>query len=134
MQAPPEHTGTSVLDDTLRALELSRIAALLQADGERLLQLHAVDYQLITPSGRCFTRDRYLGLLATGELRYLRWDAEAMAVRSCDTMALVRYAVTLQLGSPEEPGTPLRCWHTDSYEKRGGVWQAVWSQATRIAP
>ena len=138
MQALPEHTSLDctarALDDTLRGLELSRIAALVQADGKRLLQLHAADYQLITPAGRTFTRDRYLGLLASGELRYLRWEPEAMAVRSCDAMALVRYAVTLQLGSPEGPGTPLRCWHTDSYEKRSGVWQAVWSQATKIAP
>ena len=23
-------------------------------------------------------------------------------------------------------------WHTDYYEWRGGRWQAVWSQATRV--
>src|ERR1017187_6792813 len=29
-------------------------------------------------------------------------------------------------------GTPFQCWHTDSYELKDEVWQAVWSQATAI--
>ena len=129
----PQPSQHSSLDGYIRALETVRIAALLQADGALLQQLHAAEYQLISPSGNTLSRERYLGLLASGELRYQRWDAETMAVRSSPAMALVRYAVTLQLGTPNEPGTPRRCWHTDSYELRGGQWQAVWSQATQIA-
>ncbi len=115
-------------------MELARIVALVQPDMPALERLHAPDYQLITPTGRSFTRERYLGMLASGDLRYLRWEPEVVAVRSCDNMAVVRYVATLQLGTPQEPGTAFRCWHTDSYELRGGTWQAVWSQATKIAP
>lgn len=127
---PPQHSG---LDDYIRALERARIAALLKADVGVLQQLHAPQYQLVSPSGNTLSRESYLGMLASGTLRYQRWDAEAMAVRSSPTMALVRYATTLQLGTPEEPGTPRRCWHLDSYELQAGQWQAVWSQATQIA-
>ncbi len=134
MEALPERVDHATLADFMRALEHARSAALVQADAERLLHLHADDYQLITPSGRSFTRDRYLGLLASADLRYLRWEPDAMHVLGSDTLAVVRYTVTLQLGSPAGPGTPQRCWHTDAYQLCAGRWQAVWSQATKILP
>lgn len=132
-QARDEVMATS-LDDRIRNLESSRIHALTKPDIERLRQLHATDYQLITPSGRSFSREEYLGLIESGELRYLRWEAGPMEVRTNEGMAIVRYQATLHLGSSEMPGTPILCWHTDSYELRDGVWQAVWSQATEIKP
>ena len=49
-------------------------------------------------------------------------------------MALLRYRVTLQFANDEGPGQPFDCWHLDSYELIDDVWQAVWSQATRIPP
>lgn len=132
----PDPARYPKLADGLRALEARRIQALLHAQGAVLLRLHAPHYQLITPSGTTFTRDRYLGFLATGTLRYLRWDAQDMAVLASPEMAVVRYRVTLQLGSPEEPGTPFEAWHTDVYERlhseHGRQWQAVWSQATQV--
>lgn len=129
----PQPSQHSSLQAYISALEQARIAALVQANGAVLQQLHAAEYQLITPSGNALSRDRYLALLASGELHYMRWDAETMAVRCSPAMAVVRYVVTLQLGTAEQPGTARRCWHTDSYELRGTQWQAVWSQATHIA-
>jgi Domain of unknown function (DUF4440) len=116
----------------IRAIERSRIQALIAVHMERLWQLHAPNYQLITPSGRTFTRERYLGDIEAGRLRYVRWDAGPMDVRVGDQMALVRYQVTLELDSGNGRGTPFECWHTDSYERAGEQWQAVWSQATAI--
>jgi hypothetical protein len=123
---------TPPLVDYIRDLEASRIRALIEPDIERLWQLHSADYQLITPSGRSFSRERYLGLIESGDLRYIRWEPGTMEVRASETMAIVRYQVWLQLGSLEGTGAPLQCWHTDSYEQNGGIWQAVWSQATEI--
>jgi Domain of unknown function (DUF4440) len=138
----PDPSRFATLAEGIQALEARRIQALLQADVGVLLRLHAPTYQLITPSGTTFTRERYLRLMGDGTLRYLRWDAQAMAVRcsvgaeSGAGMAIVRYRVTLQLGGAEGPGTPFECWHTDSYERFDGEpgrpWQAVWSQATQI--
>ena len=122
------------LRDTLRQLEARRIQAILARDMPLLWQLHAADYQLITPSGRTFSRERYLGDIESKILRYLRWEAADMAVRASAQMAVIRYQVTLELDSGNDTGTgtPFLCWHTDSYERRDGVWQAVWSQATAI--
>jgi hypothetical protein len=118
--------------DTLRQLETRRIQAILARDMPLLWQLHAPDYQLITPSGRTYTRERYLDDIESRTLRYLRWEAGDMAVRSSAQMAIIRYQVTLELDSGNGTGTPFLCWHTDSYELRDGAWQAIWSQATAV--
>jgi hypothetical protein len=123
---------TQSLADRIRDLEMSRIQALTKPDIGRLRQLHSKDYQLITPSGRSYSRERYLELIESGELRYLRWEPGPMEVRESEGMAIVRYRATLQLGSSEGQRAPLVCWHTDSYELHDGVWLAVWSQATQI--
>ena len=126
--------GGASLGAFIEAMERARVAALLGRDMPLLWRLHAPDYQLVTPSGRPFGRDRYLHDIETGTLRYLRWDAGDMQVRATPEMALVRYQATLELDGGGGRGTPFPCWHTDSYELRGETWQAVWSQATAIRP
>jgi len=120
------------MSDHIREVEKSRVQALVARNMELLWALHAPDYQLITPSGRTFTRERYLREIESGTLRYLRWDPDPMDVRVSEQMAIVRYRATLALDSSDGQGTPFQCWHTDSYEPRDDVWQAVWSQATAI--
>ncbi len=117
-------------EEDIRALERQRVQSLLQRDMPTAWRLHAPDYQLITPSGVSFSRERYLGMIEAGSLVYLQWQADAMQVRLSGTMAVVRYTATLQLAE----GTAFRCWHTDTYEQTDGQWQAVWSQATAIRP
>jgi hypothetical protein len=117
----------AVLADTLRAIERSRIEALVQRDMAVLRQLHAPEYQLITPAGRVFTRERYLAAIEA-EPFYVGWEAGQMQVRVSTQMAVLRYPARLTFAS----GKALDCWHTDHYELRGGQWQAVWSQATEI--
>jgi hypothetical protein len=119
----------AVLADTLRAIERSRIQALLQRDMAVLRRLHAPEYQLITPAGRVFTRERYLAAIEA-EPFYAGWDAGEMQVRVSAQMAVLRYPARLTFAS----GKALDCWHTDHYELRSGQWQAVWSQATEIRP
>lgn len=99
---------------------------------ELLWRLHAEEYQLVTPSGRTFGRERYLRDIEAGNLNYRRWEAGPIEVRATERMAIVRYQATLELGSADVRGTPFQCWHTDSYELKHGQWQAVWSQATAI--
>jgi len=113
-------------------VERSRLKALVDRDMELAWQLHAPDFQLITPSGRSFTRDRYLSKIEEGVLRYLRWEPGPMDVRVHAETALVRYQATLELDSGDGHGTPFQCWHIDSYELNGTLWQVVWSQATAI--
>jgi hypothetical protein len=46
--------------------------------------------------------------------------------------AVLRYESKLEIIVGGENVPLKRYWHTDSYEKRNGRWQVVWSQATLI--
>ena len=96
------------------------------------MAIHATDYMLISPSGRAFTRDRYLAMIESGAMNYRMWEVGDMSVRLTHSMTLVRYQATIAFGSPDNPGDPFKVCHTDSYELIGETWQAVWSQATKI--
>jgi hypothetical protein len=113
--------------DYFRALEKERTRALVMQDMEVAGRLHAHDYQLVTPAGKTLGREDYLAAIAASPF-YAKWDLGPMEVRLSPTMAIVRYQARLEFPS----GNVVSCWHTDSYELRGGHWQAVWSQATAI--
>lgn len=118
--------------DRLRTLEQTRLRALVEANMDVCRQLHAPDFQLITPHGRALSREQYLGLVAAGELRYLLWQPGTMTVRVRGGIALLRYEASLEVAVEGNRLPAFRCWHTDTYEKRDGCWQVVWSQATEI--
>jgi uncharacterized protein DUF4440 len=50
--------------DRVRATERDRLRALVDADIAAARQLHADDFQLITPSGDSLSKDDYLGQVA----------------------------------------------------------------------
>lgn len=124
-----QDNGSASPDEAFfRALETRRTHALVARDMAELEALHAPEYQLITPSGKVFGREAYLGAIAA-EPFYAGWElGETMAVRVSAQMAVVRYQACLRFPS----GREVLCWHTDSYEHRAAGWQAVWSQATEI--
>jgi ribosomal protein S18 acetylase RimI-like enzyme len=115
--------------DFFRALECRRTQALVDRDMERARSMHAPEYQLVTPGGRAFTREEYLGEIEAGNLPYAKWELGEIDVRVATDMAIVRYRARLEFAS----GRVVHCWHTDSYERRGAAWLAVWSQATGLA-
>lgn len=116
----------------LRTTERERLRALVAVDLAVARALHADDFQLITPAGRTFSKEQYMGAVARGDINYLIWEPDsAIEVRLYGAVALIRYQAHLEMGDPGHT-TKLRCWHTDSYEKRDGHWQVVWSQATEI--
>jgi hypothetical protein len=97
-------------------------------------QLHADDFQLVTPLGAVFSKEEYLGAVAAGQLHYLAMKLDSpIDVRMYDNMALIRYRaqIEIEVQGQTYPRTPY--WFTDSYEKRDGRWQIVWSQGTGIA-
>ncbi|MDN3921357.1 nuclear transport factor 2 family protein [Roseateles violae] len=116
-------------EDFFRALERRRTRALVERDMATLEELHAPDYELVTPAGKLFTRQQYLAAIA-GEPFYADWTIDGdIAVRLSAEMAIVRYTARLRFPS----GREVVCRHSDSYERRGdGRWQAVWSQATEL--
>jgi hypothetical protein len=120
--------------EVVRTVERDRLRALVDGDLERARELHADDFQLISPTGRALSKDEYLEAIASGELDYLAWDAGSIEVRmyAQDLAAVVRYQSELEIVDDGNHGPRRSYWHTDLYERRDGRWQVVWSHATEI--
>jgi hypothetical protein len=127
-QQPNESTDIRS-EDFFRQLELRRTRALVTRDMSVLEELHAPEYELVTPTGRVFSRSAYLEAIER-EPFYAGWEVGEMAFRITTEMAVVRYKARLSFPS----GREVICWHLDAYENRAGRWQAVWSQATELRP
>ena len=117
----------------IRDLENKRLNALVEADSVTANLLHATDFQLVNPSGRIYTKEQYLGGIASGQLDYtiFRPDSE-IQVRVHDNTAVIRYKSILEITVSGQYYPPTSFWHTDTYELTDGQWQVVWSQATTI--
>jgi hypothetical protein len=123
----PSPNAKDSSEQFFRALELRRTRALVERDMQTLQELHAPEYELITPAGVVFSRKRYLEAVER-EPFYSGWEVGEMAFRTSAELTILRYQAKLRFPSGKE----LLCWHTDAYENRSGAWQAVWSQATEI--
>lgn len=93
----------------------------------------AADFQLITPAGTTYSKDEYLGAVASCEVNYLVWEPEEICALVRGEAGCVRYRSTIQMRFRGHEAPPGRYWHTDYYEKREGRWQVIWSQATQEA-
>lgn len=122
----------AALQEELRDIERSRLRALVDGDLVVARSLHADDFQLVTPIGSMLSREEYLGAIAAGHMRYLSWEPGEIAVRLHEDAAVLRYQAQLEINFGGQAVPRSRYWHIDSYERRDGRWQAVWSQATAI--
>ena len=128
--SPPPDQPTDT--GRLEAIERARLRALVAGDIAAATEVHADDFQLITPSGRPLDKAAYLGAIASGRLRYISWEPGEMAVRVQGSVAVIRYQAALEVAPGGDRNPPFRAWHMDLYELRAGRWQVVWSQATAI--
>lgn len=118
--------------DILRATERERLRALVTADVARAAPLHADDFQLINPLGGVLSKEQYLGGIGSGQLKYLHWEPNSIAVRVYGNVAVIRYQSELEI-LVQGVHIPRQCyWHTDLYERRDQQWQVVWSHATGV--
>lgn len=116
--------------ERLRATERERLQALVSGDVARAAQLHADDFQLINPLGGALSKDQYLGGISSGQIRYLHWEPETIAIRVYGDAAMMRYQSELEIVVQGRHIPRQRYWHTDLYERHGSQWQVVWSHAT----
>jgi hypothetical protein len=127
-----QDSAPTSIEDQLRELERRRLRAFVERDMALLAEIHAPDYELITPGGVSLSRDGYLSGVEANEFDYRVFEAASeIRVRAHGDMAVLRYIarIEMQLESRLDTG---RFWHTDVYELRGGTWQVLWSHATRI--
>lgn len=121
-------------EEAIQATERERLRALVAKDMTVARQLHADDFQLVTPGGTPYSKDEYFGGIALGEVNYLIWEPDSpIEVRLYGEGAVIRYQSRIEGIMGGEHFALDHYWHTDSYERRDGRWQVVWSQATRIS-
>nr|WP_281173631.1 nuclear transport factor 2 family protein [Deinococcus frigens] len=110
-------------------MERTRLKALVSGDMNTAQQLHAPEFELITPSGLRLSRDKYLDAIAAGRLKYLVWEViSEIEVRHFSDVAFIRYRSRLDVvsGDPQmvagnvSTRPPDTCGHTDLYERRAG--------------
>ncbi|HET9457103.1 MAG TPA: nuclear transport factor 2 family protein [Candidatus Limnocylindrales bacterium] len=117
----------------LRATERRRLRALVEGDLAVAHELHADDYQLVTPGGGTMSKDAYLGDIASGVIEYRVFEpASEVAVQVFGDGGAVRYQARIDIRFASGGHDLALVWHTDLYRWTDGRWQAVWSQATRI--
>src|SRR5262245_28652209 len=106
--------------------------ALVEANVEVATQLHADDFQLVSPAGVSLTKEQYLQNVASGEADYSAWEPGPIEVPVYGDAAVIRYQSKLQMVIRGQDMGLRPHWHTDFYERRNGRWQVVWSQATVV--
>jgi hypothetical protein len=118
--------------DRVRAIERTRLHALVVADTTTARRLMAEDFQGINPGGGELTREDYLASVQAGDIDYLVFEpVTPITVRLAGDSASLRFEVDFDL---VVGGTRLthQAWITELYERRHGRWQIVWEQATAI--
>jgi hypothetical protein len=128
----PELEGSLAESEAIRVIEGERLRALLQKDFDTAGQFHADDFQLITPFGDLWSKEQYFENLASGQtIEYVACEPGPIDVRFYGEAAVIRYLAHWQVRLVGK-ANDVSAWHTDSYEKRDGRWQVVWSQATPV--
>jgi Domain of unknown function (DUF4440) len=75
--------------ETLRATERERLRALVSGDVRWASELHTDDFELINPLGGVLSKEQYLDGISSGQLRYLYWEPDAIAVRVYGEVAVI---------------------------------------------
>jgi hypothetical protein len=119
--------------EQIRQIERERLRSLVGADLAVARRLHADDFQLINPAGVPLTKQEYLSSIESAQLDYRAWEAGEIAVQLYGDAAVIRYRdvhFEVYLGGQLAHRGPM--YHTNLYERRGGQWQVVWSQASGV--
>jgi hypothetical protein len=118
--------------DRLRAIETTRLQALVDADTATARTLTAPDFQQINPAGVALSRDDLLGAVDAGVVDFLAIEPSGpIAVRLSGDSATLRYKTAFDVVAAGTRVTH-QGWTTGLYERRDGHWQIVWGQSTAI--
>ncbi len=97
--------------------------------------LHAPDFQLVHPSGGVWSKDQYLGGIASGVITYRRFEPISFIdVMADGDLAVLRYRSLIDIAVAGQEAGEVECWHLDCYRRDGpgNAWQVRWAQATGI--
>lgn len=134
-QAPAKEAKTDEsVEQQVRKLEQERVHALVRGDLKALDRILASDLIYIHSSGLVDTKASFIGSLKSGALKYESMDHDDISVRMFPNFALIigRSAVKVRSGGEGAELRSLQLRFTCSYARRGGRWQMVGWQSTRI--
>ncbi len=115
-------------------IEKERLQSLIDADMMAADRFHSDDFELVSPSGRVYTKEQYLGGISSGIFDYQVFEPVSdIQVKVHVGAAVLRYRSTIEITVGEQSYPPASYWHISSLELRDGQWQVVWSQSTAIA-
>jgi len=120
--------------DDLRELERRRLRSLVEVDLAAAEALHAPDFELVNPGGSTWSREKYLGGIASGNIDYRRFDPVSdIDVMTDGDLAVLRYRSAIDISVTGGTPGPLTAQHLDVYVRdEAGRWRVRWSQATEV--
>lgn len=127
-------TGREPADlEELRDADLTRLAALVDADMKVLEALHAQDYRLVPPPGDGMSRDQYLDAVASGDLDFLAFEPVSdMDVVVSGDVAVVTYRSFIHVAAEGMGELEHDAWSTYRYERGADGWELAWEQVTAV--
>ncbi len=121
------------LAERLRCIERQRLRSLVDVRVADADALHTYDFELIHPGGGVWSREQYLGGIASGDINYRRFEAvSGIDVMVDGNLGVLRYRSIIDIAVGGQQAGLLDCWHMDCYRCTGGDWRVRWSQATAI--
>lgn len=115
----------------VKAAELKRFAAMTSNDFATLGALLADDLVYTHSNAKVDSKSTYLETLTSGKTKYEVIDPGELDVRLFGTMAIIHGTAKMRVATNGEiVNNHLR--FTDVWEQRGGTWQMVTWQSTRI--
>jgi len=123
-----------VLADTVadvERMEDKRAEAVLKADMPTLYSIYAEDFFYNRAGGDSLTREQYLPMYGSGELKVLKMTGEGRTVKAYGDSAIVTGIVHVDATIKGEART-LHLRYMNVWVKRQGAWVLVARQATNI--
>jgi ketosteroid isomerase-like protein len=128
----PERAGAAdATEDAVRKAEEARFAATVKADFAALDSLLADDLTYTHSNAKVETKKELLDLMRSGHYKYNSLQPEDMKVRAYGDTAVINGTAAVDVVSGGNP-LKLKVRFTDVWAKRGGRWQLVAWQSTRI--
>lgn len=134
-QAPAKEAKTDDWNEKqVRELERERVNALVAGEVKVLDRILADDLIYIHSSGLVDTKASFIQSIKSGALKYEAMDHDDLAVKMFPDLALItgKTDVKVRSGGPTGELRGLRLRFTCIYARKGGRWQMVGWQSTRI--